>query len=72
MLHSGLPGRRKNDTAPAPELLVFMSVSSDPVPELSFFMDPAPDSVCFHKLIFSVVLVCLKLNGKLIIPSKQN
>jgi len=38
--------------APALELLVFMSVA------------PAPASVCFHTLIFSIVLVCLKLNEK--------
>jgi len=34
LLHTGLQSRRKNDTAPAPELLVFMSVA--PAPELSF------------------------------------
>jgi len=46
--------------APAPELLVFMAVA--PAPELSFLMAPA--SVRFHTLKFSIVLVCLKLNGK--------
>jgi len=44
--------------APAPELLVFISVA----PELSFFVAPA--SIHFHKLIFSIVVVYLKLNGK--------
>jgi len=38
--------------APAPELLVFMSAA------------PAPASVRFHTLIFSIVFVCFKLNGK--------
>jgi len=42
--------------APAPELLVFMSVAPAPVPD--------PASACFHTLMFSIVLVCLKLNGK--------
>ena len=44
--------RRKNVTAPAPQLLVFMSVA--PAPELSVFMapDPAPASVRLHTLIF--------------------
>jgi len=48
--------------APAPELLVFMTVA----PALSFFIvpDPVPASVRFHALILSIVLVCLKLNGK--------
>jgi len=46
--------------APASELLVFMSMA--PAVELSFFMALA--SVRFHTLIFSIVLVCLKLNGK--------
>jgi len=54
--------------APAPELLVFMNEAPPPAPELSFFMTPAPDPapacVRFYTLIFSVVLVCLKLNGK--------
>jgi len=52
------------NAAPAPELLVFMSVA--PAPELSFFVAPAPAlaSVHFHTLIVSIVLVCLKLNGK--------
>jgi len=48
---------------PALELLVFMSVV--PALELYFFMAPA--SIRFHKLShinISVVLVCLKLNGK--------
>jgi len=44
----------------APELVVFMTVA--PTPELSFFMAPA--SAHFHKLIFSIVLVFLKLNEK--------
>jgi len=50
--------------APAPELLVFMSVAT--APELSIFMDqaPAPASVRFHTLMFSIALVCLNLNGK--------
>jgi len=40
--------------APAPELLVFMSVAS--APELSFFMaqTPALASVRFHTLIFQL------------------
>jgi len=40
--------------APAPEILVFMSVA--PAPELSFFMAPAPysASVRFHTLIFQL------------------
>jgi len=46
--------------APAPELLVFMSVA------------PAPVSVRFHTLIFSIVLVCPKFNGKRITSSTQN
>ena len=56
----GLRSRRKNDTVPAPppELLVLMSVA----PELSFFLAPA--SVRLHKLIFSIVLVCLKIVGR--------
>jgi len=50
--------------APAPELFVFMNVA--PVPELSFHMAPAPaaTSVRLHTLKMSIVLVCLKLNGK--------
>jgi len=54
----------------APELLVFMSVAL--APELAFFMAPAPAlaSVRFYTLIFSIVLVCLKLNGKLIQSSR--
>jgi len=49
---SVLRSRRKNVTAPVPELLVFMCVAPDP--ELSFFMaqTPAPASVRFHTLIF--------------------
>jgi len=48
---------------PAPELLVFMD--PDPAPELLVFMDPdpAPGSVRFHTSMFSIVLVCFKLNG---------
>jgi len=55
-----------------PELLVFMSVA--PAPELFSFMAPvsAPVSIPFHTLLFSIVLVCLKLNGKWIISSTQN
>jgi len=54
----------KMSHAPAPELFVFMSVA--PGPKLSFFMAPAPApaSVRFHTVIFSTVLVRLKLNGK--------
>jgi len=50
--------------APALELLVFMALAL--APRLSFFMalDPAPACVRFYTLIFSTVLVCLKLNGK--------
>jgi len=48
--------------APAPELLVFMSVAPDS--ELFFFMAPDPAPVRFHTLIFSIALLCLKLNGK--------
>jgi len=48
--------------APAPELLLFMSET--PAPELSFFMAPAPASFRFRTLIFSIVFLCLKLNGK--------
>jgi len=33
---------------------------------------PASASVRFHKLIFSFVFVCLKLNGKWMISSTQN
>jgi len=43
-----------------PVLLVFMSVAL----ELSFFMAWPLASVGFHTLIFSFVLVCLKLNRK--------
>ena len=50
----------KNNTAPALELLVFMSVALGPKP--SFFMTPT--SVRFHTLIFLIFLVCLKLSGK--------
>jgi len=70
---SGLRSHPENHTAPAAlffmnmvpalELLVFMSVV--PALELYFFMAPA--SIRFHKLShinISVVLVCLKLNGK--------
>ena len=35
-------------------------------------MDPAPASARFYTLIFSIVLVWLKLNGKLIKSSAQN
>ena len=61
---SWLRSRRKNDTAPPPELLTFMSVplASEllvfitvvPAPEVSFFMTqaPSPASVRFHTLIF--------------------
>ena len=31
--------------------------------ELLVFMSEAPASVRFHKVIFSIVLVCLKTNG---------
>jgi len=84
LLWPRLRSRRKNDTAPAPELLCFMNMapapellvfmSVVPAPELSFFMAPAPspDSACFHTLIFSIVLVCLKLNGKWFKSSTQN
>ena len=46
--------------------LGFHECVSAPAPELSFFMAPAPTrvSVHFHKLIFSIVLVCLKVMGK--------
>ena len=46
----------------APGLLVLMSVA----------LAPGPASVRFHTLIFSIVLVCLKLNGKWIKTSTQN
>jgi len=46
--YSVLRSRHKNDTAPPPEVLAFMSVA----PELSFFMAPAPASGCYHTLIF--------------------
>jgi len=45
--YSGLRSHHKNDTAPAPELLAFMSVALAPEP--SFFMAPA--SGRFHTLI---------------------
>jgi len=48
--YSGLQSNRKNDTAPLPELLVFISGAL--APELSFFMAPDPDSGRFHTLIF--------------------
>jgi len=51
--------------APAPELVVFMTAA--PAPELSFFMAPALASVYFHTLIFSIDLVCFKLNEKRIL-----
>jgi len=35
-------------------------------------MAPAAASVRFYTLMFSVVLVCLKLNGRFIISSGQN
>jgi len=41
--------------APAPELLVFMSVA--PVSAFSFRHNMAPASVRFYTLIFSIVLV---------------
>jgi len=44
----------------SPELLVFMSVDQALV--LPFFMAPA--FVRFHTLIFSIGLMCLKLNEK--------
>jgi len=53
----------KMPPAPAQKILVFMSVT--PAPEIFFFtaLAPgvAPASVHFHILIFSIVLVCLKL-----------
>jgi len=45
---SGLQSRRKNDTVPPPEMLVFMNMAL--TPELSFFMAPA--SGRFHTLTF--------------------
>ena len=58
--------------APAPELLVFMNMA--PAPELSFFRNqaPAPASIRFHTCNSLIVLVCLKLNGKLMKSSTQN
>ena len=49
--YSGLRSHRKNDAAPAPELLVFVSVAL--ASELPFFMAPAPASGRFHTLILS-------------------
>ena len=50
MDYSRLRSRRKNGTAPAPQLLVFMCVAL--APELSFFMAPAPAPASgrFHTL----------------------
>jgi len=47
---------------PAPELMVFISVAL--APDISFFHSMALAPVRFYTLIFSVVLVCIKLNGK--------
>ena len=47
--YSGLRSHRKNDTAPPPELLVFIGVAL--APELSFFMAPAAASGRLHTLI---------------------
>jgi len=58
----------QNDTALAPELFfswTWLRLRS------SFFFT-APASGRFHTLIFSIVLVCLKLNGKWIKTSAQN
>jgi len=52
-----------HNTAPAPELLVFMS-NSGSVALFFHNMPPAPLSVRFHTFMFSIVLVCLKLSGK--------
>jgi len=41
-------------------------------PALALFLFMALASVRLHTLIFSSVLVCLKLNGKLIISSTEN
>jgi len=45
-------------------------MSMAPAQELSFYMAPA--SVHFPTLIFSIALVCLKLNGKEILSMTQN
>jgi len=37
-----LRNRRKNETAPAPELFLFMKMALDPVQELLIFMNIAP------------------------------
>jgi len=60
------------NVAPVPDLMVLMSVA--PAPELSFFMTqaPAPDSIRFHTFNILIVLVCLKLNEKLMKSSTQN
>jgi len=47
--------------APAPELLAFMSIAL--APKLPFFHNMAPASIRFYTLIFSFLLVCLKLIG---------
>jgi len=44
----------KNEAVPALVLFVFINMTRA----------PAPASVRFHGLIVSIVLVCLKLNGK--------
>jgi len=41
-----------------------------PAPEVVVCMTVAPASVCFHTLLFSIVVVCLKLNEKWIISSR--
>jgi len=77
---SGLRSRRKNFTAPIPELffswtfapalefLVFMSVA----PEVSFFMAQAQFRPLFSHVNILIVMVCIKLNEKWIKSSAQN
>ena len=65
-LHSspGLRSHRKNDTVPAPEL--FCSWLWLRLRRVAIFVAhaQAPASVQFYTLVFSMVLVCLKLNRK--------
>ena len=52
----GLRSRRKNETAPARALEIFLFMNMPPT--------PAPDFVRLYTFIFSIVLVCHELTGK--------
>jgi len=78
---AGLRSRRKNDTAPAPELFLFMNMVPAPAAELlvsgiqpgrSLFYNMSLAFVRFCTFIFLIVLMCFTLIGKQKMFSTQN